>query len=196
MYFDEPRAAFEPMTPALQGRARPRERGDPPVLDRAGPARRRGGGAPPARCSERMRFRLAPGAEAAGYRIKSYDSVGSTNAEAMALGRAGEPGRLWVVSRDQTAGRGRRGRSWAAAPGNLAASLLLKGSCAAGRRCDARLRRRRRAARRARGRRTRPRRSGSNGRTTSSPTAPSSPASCSRPRPPHRIKGSSSSASA
>src|SRR4051795_4829308 len=98
-----------------------------------------------------MRFRLAPGAEAAGYRIKSYDSVGSTNAEAMALGRAGgpgglwvvsreqtagrgrrgragEPGGLWVVSRDQTAGRGRRGRSWAAAPGNLAASLLLKGS--------------------------------------------------------------------
>jgi BirA family biotin operon repressor/biotin-[acetyl-CoA-carboxylase] ligase len=75
-----------------------------------------------------MGFRLAPGAEAAGYRIKSCDSVGSTNAEAMALGRAGEPGGLWVVSRDQTAGRGRRGRSWAAAPGNLAASLLLKGS--------------------------------------------------------------------
>ncbi len=75
-----------------------------------------------------MRFRLAPGAEAAGYRIKSYDSVGSTNAEAMALGRAGESGRLWIVSRDQTAGRGRRGRSWAGAPGNLAASLLVRGS--------------------------------------------------------------------
>jgi BirA family transcriptional regulator, biotin operon repressor / biotin---[acetyl-CoA-carboxylase] ligase len=71
-----------------------------------------------------MGFALAPKAERAGFRLKAFDTVASTNAEAMALGRAGETGPLWVVSKHQTAGRGRRGRPWATPPGNLAASLL------------------------------------------------------------------------
>lgn len=49
----------------------------------------------------------------------------STNALALAAARKGDPGRLWIVAREQTAGRGRRGRSWASPPGNLYASLLL-----------------------------------------------------------------------
>ena len=71
-----------------------------------------------------MVFRLGSGAEAAGWRLAALDTIGSTNAEAMARGRAGDPGRLWVVAREQTAGRGRRGRPWSSARGNLAASLL------------------------------------------------------------------------
>lgn len=37
----------------------------------------------------------------------------------------GDPGRLWVVAREQTQGRGRRGRVWKSPPGNLYASALL-----------------------------------------------------------------------
>jgi BirA family transcriptional regulator, biotin operon repressor / biotin---[acetyl-CoA-carboxylase] ligase len=53
------------------------------------------------------------------------DTVDSTNAEALRRARAGERGPLWVAAGQQTAGRGRRGRSWVSPPGNLHASLLL-----------------------------------------------------------------------
>jgi BirA family biotin operon repressor/biotin-[acetyl-CoA-carboxylase] ligase len=53
------------------------------------------------------------------------DSVDSTNAEALRRARTGERGPLWIVAGQQTAGRGRRGRSWMSPPGNLHASLLL-----------------------------------------------------------------------
>lgn len=59
-----------------------------------------------------------------------HESVGSTNTEALVLARGGECGPLWVVSREQTAGRGRRGRHWHSPPGNLHASLLLTDPCA------------------------------------------------------------------
>ena len=39
--------------------------------------------------------------------------------------RAGERGPLWITARSQSAGRGRRGRTWTSPPGNLYASLLL-----------------------------------------------------------------------
>jgi len=61
----------------------------------------------------------------AGVRHKAYDTLGSTNAEALALARAGERGPLWITARTQTAGRGRRGSAWVSAPGNLFATLLL-----------------------------------------------------------------------
>jgi BirA family biotin operon repressor/biotin-[acetyl-CoA-carboxylase] ligase len=61
----------------------------------------------------------------AGYRRVAHDSLPSTNAEALALARAGDAGGLWVTAVEQTAGRGRRGRAWSTARGNLAASLLL-----------------------------------------------------------------------
>ena len=70
-------------------------------------------------------FSLGPRARAAGYRLRGYDSIGSTNAEAIAAANAGDPGGIWFVARQQTAGRGRRGRTWENPHGNLAATLLL-----------------------------------------------------------------------
>ena len=60
-----------------------------------------------------------------GFRHLAYDSLGSTNSEALRLARAGEAGGLWVTAREQTSGRGRRGKTWSGGQGNLAASLLL-----------------------------------------------------------------------
>ena len=53
-----------------------------------------------------------------------FDELGSTNAEARLRAEAGEAGPLWIAARRQTAGRGRRGRSWESGQGNLAATLL------------------------------------------------------------------------
>jgi BirA family biotin operon repressor/biotin-[acetyl-CoA-carboxylase] ligase len=57
--------------------------------------------------------------------VIACDTIGSTNAEALALACRGERGPLWITARRQTAGRGRRGRTWSSEPGNLYASLLL-----------------------------------------------------------------------
>ena len=70
-------------------------------------------------------MQLDPTAQAAGVRLVAHDTLGSTNAEALARGRAGERGPLWVTAKSQTAGHGRRGRTWVSEPGNLYASLLL-----------------------------------------------------------------------
>ena len=61
----------------------------------------------------------------AGVRHRMYDTLGSTNAEALALACAGERGPLWITAASQSAGRGRRGSTWVSLPGNLYASLLL-----------------------------------------------------------------------
>jgi BirA family transcriptional regulator, biotin operon repressor / biotin---[acetyl-CoA-carboxylase] ligase len=61
----------------------------------------------------------------AGVRHKAYETLGSTNAEARALARAGEQGPLWISAFAQTAGRGRRNSTWVSPPGNLYATLLL-----------------------------------------------------------------------
>jgi BirA family transcriptional regulator, biotin operon repressor / biotin---[acetyl-CoA-carboxylase] ligase len=61
-----------------------------------------------------------PGAE-----IRVYDSLGSTNDEALRLAREGQTGPVWIMAREQTRGRGRRGRSWIGAPGNLFITGLL-----------------------------------------------------------------------
>ena len=70
-------------------------------------------------------MQLAPDAAAAGVGLIACDTLGSTNAEALARARAGATGPLWITARTQTAGRGRRGRTWLSEPGNLYASLLL-----------------------------------------------------------------------
>jgi BirA family biotin operon repressor/biotin-[acetyl-CoA-carboxylase] ligase len=70
-------------------------------------------------------FLLGPKARMAGYRLRSYESIGSTNAEALAAAQAGDPGGIWFAARQQTAGRGRRGRAWVNPQGNLAATLLI-----------------------------------------------------------------------
>jgi BirA family biotin operon repressor/biotin-[acetyl-CoA-carboxylase] ligase len=56
--------------------------------------------------------------------IVILDQIDSTNAEARRRAEAGEAGPLWIVTRRQTAGRGRRGRAWVSDAGNLAATLL------------------------------------------------------------------------
>ncbi len=70
-------------------------------------------------------MQLDPRASAAGVRLVSHELLTSTNTEALALARQGERGPLWVTAERQSAGRGRRGRSWTSERGNLAASLLL-----------------------------------------------------------------------
>jgi BirA family biotin operon repressor/biotin-[acetyl-CoA-carboxylase] ligase len=70
-------------------------------------------------------MQLDPAAIRAGVRLETHDAVGSTNAEALARARTGTPGPLWIVAARQSAGRGRRGRSWTSEPGNLYATLLL-----------------------------------------------------------------------
>lgn len=41
------------------------------------------------------------------------------------MAEAGEAGPCWIVAREQTGGRGRRGREWVSQPGNLFATLLV-----------------------------------------------------------------------
>jgi len=57
--------------------------------------------------------------------IETYEELPSTNAEARRRGEAGEAGPVWITAREQTAGRGRRGRAWTTGEGNLAATLLM-----------------------------------------------------------------------
>lgn len=61
----------------------------------------------------------------AGYGLKEFDEIDSTNEEARRLAARGESGPLWISAGRQTAGRGRRGRSWVSPTGNLSATLLL-----------------------------------------------------------------------
>ena len=70
-------------------------------------------------------FPLPPTAREAGYRVIGFDSVGSTNAEAMKAAMAGDSGKIWFAALQQTEGRGRRGRNWESPHGNLAASLFI-----------------------------------------------------------------------
>jgi BirA family biotin operon repressor/biotin-[acetyl-CoA-carboxylase] ligase len=70
-------------------------------------------------------FWLGPKASARGYRLNGYDSVGSTSNEAARAAASGDVGDVWFAALKQTEGRGRRGRAWETAHGNLAASLLV-----------------------------------------------------------------------
>lgn len=71
-----------------------------------------------------MDFSLGPAARSTGTRLAAFESIGSTNAEALSRARSGERGPLWLVTERQTAGRGRRDRAWQSPPGNLAATVL------------------------------------------------------------------------
>jgi BirA family transcriptional regulator, biotin operon repressor / biotin---[acetyl-CoA-carboxylase] ligase len=61
-----------------------------------------------------------------GLGLRRYETLDSTNEEARRLAKKGISGPLWIVSREQTAGRGRRGRVWISQSGNLFATLLLQ----------------------------------------------------------------------
>ena len=59
-----------------------------------------------------------------GYGLKVLDSVDSTLNEAARIAPT-TLGPVWIMAREQTAARGRRGRAWANPTGNLAATLVL-----------------------------------------------------------------------
>ncbi len=65
----------------------------------------------------------------AAYQPVLRETVDSTNNAAKQLAREGAAAGMVVWAMQQTAGRGRRGRSWVSPPGNLYASLLLRPSC-------------------------------------------------------------------
>lgn len=63
----------------------------------------------------------------AGWRVRHWERVGSTNDLARAAGLAGEAEGLVVLAEEQTAGRGRLDRGWVAPPGTcLLMSLLFR----------------------------------------------------------------------
>lgn len=62
-----------------------------------------------------------------GRNIQYHATIGSTNVEAHRLAREGAPEGTLVIADEQTAGRGRRGRSWLAPGGSsLLVSLLFR----------------------------------------------------------------------
>ncbi len=66
-----------------------------------------------------------PGDWPAGYGRRVLTSVDSTNAEAARRAAAlQEP--EWILAREQTAARGRRGRAWVTPAGNFAATLAMR----------------------------------------------------------------------
>lgn len=59
--------------------------------------------------------------------LRYADSIGSTNDAALALAAAGAPEGASVLADQQTAGRGRRGRSWSSPPGaGLYLSIIFR----------------------------------------------------------------------
>lgn len=66
-----------------------------------------------------------------GWRLVALQSAGSTNDEAARLAEEGAPEGTVVWAREQSGGRGRRGRVWASPPGNLYSSTVLRPDCAA-----------------------------------------------------------------
>jgi BirA family biotin operon repressor/biotin-[acetyl-CoA-carboxylase] ligase len=80
---------------------------------------------PPLNAARLRRALVVPGG--LWTRLDLCDETGSTNADAVAAGRAGEPEGLVVVAERQTAGRGRLGRTWTSpARAGLAVSVLLR----------------------------------------------------------------------
>ena len=64
--------------------------------------------------------------QALGRAVVFYEQTGSTNTEAKRLGRQGAPHGALVLCARQTAGRGRRGRSWLSQEGALCMSLIVR----------------------------------------------------------------------
>lgn len=75
--------------------------------------------------SDKVALKGKTEALASGWRAERFSQIGSTNDEARQRAIDGDPGRLWIVAREQTKGRGRRGRVWTSPPGNLYTSALL-----------------------------------------------------------------------
>ncbi len=57
--------------------------------------------------------------------IETFDEIDSTILEARRRADRGDLGPVWLIAKTQTAGRGRRGRTWASLDGNLMATYLF-----------------------------------------------------------------------
>lgn len=62
----------------------------------------------------------------ARWSLTAFDSIDSTNAEAVRRAKAGAPAGIAITASTQTAGRGRSGRGWSTAGADLALSVLLR----------------------------------------------------------------------
>lgn len=62
----------------------------------------------------------------AGFGLRAFASLGSTNDEAKILANQGISDGTVIWAAEQTVGRGRQGRNWTSPPGNLYASVLLR----------------------------------------------------------------------
>ncbi len=60
------------------------------------------------------------------YHLLSFDVLDSTNEEAKRLAKGGGCHGAVIWAKQQTAGKGRLGRSWVSPPGNLFVSVLLQ----------------------------------------------------------------------
>lgn len=57
--------------------------------------------------------------------VEVFDEIDSTILEARRRAEAGEAGPVWLIAKTQAAGKGRRGRAWVSAEGNLFATYLF-----------------------------------------------------------------------
>ncbi|KEC55122.1 biotin--[acetyl-CoA-carboxylase] ligase [Bartonella koehlerae] len=73
----------------------------------------------------KMDYILSDFAQKQGYTVESYETVDSTNCIAQQKAQDGHHGYLWVVAKEQSQGKARRGRTWFSPKGNLYSSLLL-----------------------------------------------------------------------
>lgn len=64
-----------------------------------------------------------------GFVVVEYKSLDSTNDEIRRRAETGAPAGTVIWARQQTAGRGRRGRSWVSVEGNIYCSVLLRPAC-------------------------------------------------------------------
>ncbi len=74
-------------------------------------------------------MRLPSSLVEAGDELLVFDSIDSTMDEARRQLAQQRAGRLWIVARNQHAGRGRQGKAWSSPTGNLAMTLLLPAPC-------------------------------------------------------------------
>lgn len=62
----------------------------------------------------------------AGFTLRAFESVGSTNDEARELAKDASYGNIVVVAESQSGGRGRSGREWTSPKGNLYCTVLIR----------------------------------------------------------------------
>lgn len=60
------------------------------------------------------------------WRLEAFESIDSTNAEAIRRAKEGAPAGLAISAREQTRGRGRSGRAWSTGGADLALTVLLR----------------------------------------------------------------------